>query len=44
MGIRERMPLINSSNKSLRMAGYILYAGVILIDLGTLLLSSAPAR
>jgi hypothetical protein len=44
LSITEKLPLINSSNKGVRIAGYVLYAGIILIVLGALLLSSAPPR
>jgi hypothetical protein len=31
MGMKDKLPLINSSNKGIRIAGYVLYASVILV-------------
>jgi hypothetical protein len=44
MSIKDKLPLINNSIKGIRIAGYVLYAGVILVILGELLLLSAPAK
>ena len=44
MGLKEKLPLINSSIKGIRLAGYALYAGVILIVLGVLLLGQEGLR
>jgi hypothetical protein len=43
MRIKEKLPLINNSIKSIRIAGYVLYPGVILVVLGAILLSTPPA-
>jgi hypothetical protein len=36
MGIKEKLPLINSQNKAVRIAGYVIYAIVALVVLGAL--------
>jgi len=37
LGIKEKLPLINSSSKGARIAGYVLYGFVFLIILGNIL-------
>ncbi len=37
MGIKEKLPLINSDKKGIRMAGYIIYAFIFLNVLGAIL-------
>ena len=37
MGLKEKLPLINSDNKGIRIAGYVLYAAVFLMILGAIL-------
>jgi hypothetical protein len=37
MGIKEKLPLLNSEKKATRIAGYVVYAFVVLIVLGAIL-------
>jgi len=40
LGLKEKLPLINSDNKGIRITGYIVYAFVILMVIGAILPSS----
>jgi hypothetical protein len=37
MGIKEKLPLVNNSRKSIRIIGYIMYGFILLIVLGAIL-------
>lgn len=39
MGLKEKLPLLNSDNKRIRIAGYVVYASVFLVILGAILAS-----